>query len=94
MQLYVSKSNHIILLHHLINFLQVHQNVLVFYKGDIEAIREIYKNDFVKVDLDNYNGFDYIINNSENLEKEIEALMQEYDWTWRVAKDALENGWY
>jgi hypothetical protein len=33
-------------------------------------------------------------NESENLEKEIEYLMQEYDWTWRVAKDALENGWY
>lgn len=31
---------------------------------------------------------------SENLEKEIEYLMQEYDWTWLVAKDALENGWY
>lgn len=31
---------------------------------------------------------------SENLAKEIEALMQKYEWTWRVAKDALENGWY
>ena len=31
---------------------------------------------------------------SENLAKEIEALMQEYDWTWPVAKNAVENGWY
>jgi hypothetical protein len=31
---------------------------------------------------------------SENLEKEIEYLMQEYDWTWPVAKNAVENGWY
>lgn len=30
---------------------KVHQNVLVFYKGDIKAIKEIYKNNFEWVDL-------------------------------------------
>lgn len=30
---------------------KVHQNVLVFYKGDIEKIKDIYSNEFVKVDL-------------------------------------------
>lgn len=30
---------------------KVHQNVLVFYKGDIEKIKDIYSNEFVKADL-------------------------------------------
>lgn len=30
---------------------KVHQNVLVFYKGDIEKIKDVYSNDFEKVDL-------------------------------------------
>lgn len=30
---------------------KVHQNVLVFYKGDIKAIKDIYKNNFEWVDL-------------------------------------------
>lgn len=30
---------------------KVHQNVLVFYKGDIEKIKDIYSNEFVKLDL-------------------------------------------
>lgn len=33
---------------------KVHQNVLVFYKGDINAIKDIYSNDFVRVDLSQY----------------------------------------
>lgn len=33
---------------------KVHQNVLVFYKGDIEDIRETYSNDFKWADLTNY----------------------------------------
>lgn len=33
---------------------KVHQNVLVFYKGDINAIRDIYVNDISKVDLEKY----------------------------------------
>lgn len=34
--------------------IKVHQNVLVFYKGDIKAIKEIYTNEIVKVDLSKY----------------------------------------
>lgn len=34
--------------------IKVHQNVLVFYKGDINAISNIYDNEFVKVDLSKY----------------------------------------
>lgn len=30
---------------------KVHQNILVFYKGDIERIKDIYSNEFVRVDL-------------------------------------------
>lgn len=30
---------------------KVHQNILVFYKGDIEKIKDIYSNEFVRVDL-------------------------------------------
>lgn len=30
---------------------KVHQNVLVFYKGDIDKIKDIYSNEFVKADL-------------------------------------------
>lgn len=30
---------------------KVHQNVLVFYKGDINKIKDIYSNEFVRVDL-------------------------------------------
>lgn len=33
---------------------KVHQNVLVFYKGDIEAIKQKFDNDFSFVDLDKY----------------------------------------
>lgn len=33
---------------------KVHQNVLVFYKGDIKAIKTIYKNKFQWADLDKY----------------------------------------
>lgn len=33
---------------------KVHQNVLVFYKGDVEDIRETYSNDFEWADLTNY----------------------------------------
>lgn len=33
---------------------KVHQNVLVFYKGDIEEIRETYSDNFEWVDLTNY----------------------------------------
>lgn len=32
-------------------------------------------------------------NESKEFEKEIEDIMQEYNWTWAVAKDALESGW-
>lgn len=33
---------------------KVHQNVLVFYKGDIEKIKDIYSNEFVKADLSKF----------------------------------------
>lgn len=33
---------------------KVHQNVLVFYKGNINSIGDIYKNEFIKVDLSKY----------------------------------------
>ena len=33
---------------------KVHQNVLVFYKGDIKAIKEIYVNEIKRVDLSKY----------------------------------------
>lgn len=35
---------------------KVHQNVLVFYKGDIKAISDIYNNDIVKIDLSRFNN--------------------------------------
>lgn len=35
---------------------KVHQNVLVFYKGNIDAIKDIYINPFVKVDLQKKNS--------------------------------------
>lgn len=34
--------------------MKVHQNVLVFYKGDIKEIRNIFNNEFVRIDLQKY----------------------------------------
>lgn len=42
--------------------IKVHQNVLVFYKGDINAIGNLYKNEFKKADLSKYENSKHIGN--------------------------------
>ena len=44
------------------------------------GLTEVQKNHLTETDLDNYNNFDYIINNDENLKENVESILRGVVW--------------
>lgn len=70
-------------------FLEKYDGNFIYYKA--KELKEIFNQTSI---LTEETGRSLIEFNDESkeMEKEIEGLMQEYEWTWAVARDAFESG--